>query len=314
MAYLLKNQVREFHIEPTSRCNLLCPQCARTDKGRLNSELPMHDLPHRVYEKIFTAQFSKQLHHVYFCGNYGDPAVAADLLTEIQFLREQGVPRISLFSNGGCRSPEWWRDLAGLLNREEDKAVFSIDGLEDTNHLYRINCQWSSVMANTKAFIGAGGKARWDWLVFEHNAHQLEQGRALSQKMGFLEFNEKATARFITDKNYKSSTSDYQIKTRYGEIKAGANKNLSKFEQIIKKYGSWKSYVETTKINCKYQAIRSLYLDFEGDLWPCCWTGAPKYFKSPNGQREQLGQLWQVYGQGFNNLETHCFEPPLVSW
>ena len=268
MVYLNLDQIREIHIEPTSRCNLLCPQCARTDKSKPNSELPILDLSHQVYEKVFTPELSKQFKHVYFCGNYGDPAVAPNLLDEISFLRKRGIPRITVFTNGGIRKSSWWKDLAGLLNKSGDRVVFSIDGLEDTNHLYRVNCKWQQVMDNCQAFIEGGGKARWDWLVFEHNYHQLEQGRQLSQKMGFVEFNQKATARFVTDKNYRSSRTESSVSTRHGEIKAGANKNVDKFEEIIKKHGSWKAYIDKTKIRCKYQGLGSLYLDFEGDLWP----------------------------------------------
>ena len=67
-------------------------------------------------------------------------------------------------------------------------VVFSIDGLEDTNHLYRRNVQWHKVMENAKSFIDAGGLARWRMIVFEHNAHQLKDAEQLSKAMGFGKF------------------------------------------------------------------------------------------------------------------------------
>jgi hypothetical protein len=44
------------------------------------------------------------------------------------------------------------------------------------------------VIANSQAFIDAGGFASWDYLIFKHNEHQIDEAIALSKKMGFREF------------------------------------------------------------------------------------------------------------------------------
>jgi ubiquinone/menaquinone biosynthesis C-methylase UbiE len=51
-----------------------------------------------------------------------------------------------------------------------------------------------------KAFIAAGGRARWDFLIFEHNQHQVEEAEALATKWGFEKFVAKKTGRFVTGK------------------------------------------------------------------------------------------------------------------
>lgn len=43
-------------------------------------------------------------------------------------------------------------------------------------------------MANAQAFIDAGGYADWDYLIFKHNEHQIDEAIALSKKMGFGNF------------------------------------------------------------------------------------------------------------------------------
>ena len=52
-------------------------------------------------------------------------------------------------------------------------VIFSLDGLEDTNHIYRVGVQFKKVMENTQAFINAGASAHWDMLVFKHNKHHV---------------------------------------------------------------------------------------------------------------------------------------------
>ena len=37
-------------------------------------------------------------------------------------------------------------------------------------------------------FVDAGGKARWDMLVFQHNEHQVEECRTLSAKIRYGKF------------------------------------------------------------------------------------------------------------------------------
>ena len=39
-----------------------------------------------------------------------------------------------------------------------------------------------------RAFINAGGRARWDFLIFAHNEHQVDEAEALATKWGFKSF------------------------------------------------------------------------------------------------------------------------------
>ena len=66
---------------------------------------------------------------------------------------------------------------------------FGIDGLEDTNHLYRRNVRWPTLMRNVRAFVEAGGNAEWDFIEFRQNQHQVEQARMLADELGFSMFN-----------------------------------------------------------------------------------------------------------------------------
>ena len=89
-----------------------------------------------------------------------------------------------MHTNGGVRNEHFWMDLAEL----DVKVIFSIDGLADTNHLYRRNVKWDKLMSNVETFISNGGRANWEYLVFKHNQHQTSQAEALSKRMGFVNF------------------------------------------------------------------------------------------------------------------------------
>ena len=62
MNYLNLNEITTLHIEHTSKCNLLCPQCARVDNnGKKNPILPMDELTIDDYKRILTPEFAKQI-------------------------------------------------------------------------------------------------------------------------------------------------------------------------------------------------------------------------------------------------------------
>jgi MoaA/NifB/PqqE/SkfB family radical SAM enzyme len=161
------NNVKIVHLEPTTNCNAACPQCLRTRTEFEPNELSLEDV-----KLLFTPDVLMQLEKIYMCGNYGDPASARQTLEMYEyFISVNPNLTIGMNTNGGIRFPDWWTRLAKSMNKSNDYVVFSIDGLEDTNHLYRRNVRWSKVMDNAKAFIDAGGSAHWDMLVFEHNKH-----------------------------------------------------------------------------------------------------------------------------------------------
>ena len=191
--------ITDVHLEPTEKCQAACPMCPRNVHGGkenpqiINAELSLEDC-----KKIFEPEFIKQLKHVYMCGNYGDPILAKDT-AEIMLYFRRSNPEIFLrmHTNAGARKAEWWDRLAKIIcHNGRGEVTFSVDGLEDTNHLYRQNVKWNLVERNIKAFIAGGGRARWDYLVFKHNEHQVDEARGLAKKWGFDRFLTKKTSRF----------------------------------------------------------------------------------------------------------------------
>lgn len=289
MNYLNIDEVRVFNIEHTSRCNLKCPQCARVINGKVNPMLTMKDMDLSYYKWLFPKSFCDQLDHIFFCGNYGDPIASYTFMDCVQYLSENNV-RLTIYTNGSLRSEQYWKELASILG-QSGKVIFSIDGLSDTNHIYRINSNFGKVIGNASAFIQAGGFARWDYLVFDYNHHQVEEARSFAKDLGFKIFNEKKTKRFIDNTNYKT------------------NKGKGQFGSIVERYGSWESYIDQTRITCIYKTNKILYIDFDLNVWPCCWVGAPMFFYGDdNVQKKQLLDLMSKYKEGFNSLYYYNLE------
>ena len=174
-----------FHIELSSHCNAACPQCVRNvDGGLLAPNLKLNSLSLVDIKKIFSVNFLQQIRIINLCGNYGDPIMCKDMYEIVHYIMSANK-NIYLYikTNGGARDTDFWTKL-GKFSAENKwiMVVFGIDGLEDTNHIYRRNVNWANLMNNVQAYISAGGKAQWDYLVFAHNEHQLEEAKTLADR------------------------------------------------------------------------------------------------------------------------------------
>jgi len=320
--------IKTIHLEVTQNCQASCPMCDRNMNGEgINPHINLDELSVEDCKNIFSPDFIAQLNTMYMCGNLGDPIVARDTLEIFKYFRKHNSNMwLSMNTNGGAKSEGWWSELANVLGRM-GAVIFSVDGLRDTNHLYRQGVVWDNIERNMKAFIAAGGRARWDYLIFEHNQHQVEEAEALANAWGCEKFMKKKTGRFIDAKTNKKET--HQAKDRKGnettKLKKPdekyVNKALSKQEVIINKYGNMDAYYDAAPVVCKVKKENSLFITAEGLALPCCWTAGRMYkwwHKDP-----KVEQIWDFIPdisalQARNGLEqvfaTGIFERIQDSW
>lgn len=279
--------VRTIHLEITSKCNASCPMCGRNKFGGPENEfLPQSELSLDDMRRMLPEDFVGQLQKVYMCGNYGDPIAAEDTLEVFEWLRSVNPNiRLGLHTNGSARTPAWWARLGSILSGKWDYCKWGIDGLEDTNHLYRRGTSWRKIIENAEAFIGAGGVAQWEYIVFRHNEHQIEEARLLSERMGFRQFRTKKTGRFFSNTRLEGKDSQ-EVWSRNGMVEyhiekptdpAYHNDSLAKETELIERYGGMMQYLDQSCVKCKVSEDKSLYISAEGLAFPCCWTANQLY-------------------------------------
>ena len=306
--------IRTIHLENTQNCQASCPMCDRNMNGKgVNPHIDLSELTLEDCKHIFEPEFIAQLNTMYMCGNLGDPIVAQDTLEIFKYFREHNSKMwLSMNTNAGAKDVKWWTELANVLGRM-GAVIFSVDGLSDTNHIYRQGVNWNNVERNMRAFIDAGGRARWDFLIFDHNQHQVEEAEALATAWGCEKFIPKKTGRFVTAKTEKKES--HQAVNRKGEKTAEIkkpdkkyqNKALNKQDSLLEKYGSMDAYYDVVPINCKVKTDNSLFITAEGLAMPCCWTAGRMYkwwHKDP-----KVEQVWDfiddVGGKDAVNAKKH---------
>lgn len=300
------DDIRIVHLELTHRCNAACPMCARNiHGGAINPDMPLSELTLADIKAILLPHFIGRLKRIYACGNYGDPIVARECIEVFRYLRDHGPQlNLCLHTNGSARRPQWWRQLAAIMQQGPHYLRFGIDGLEDTNHLYRRGTDWKTIMRSATAFIDAGGHAEWDFLVFKHNEHQVEAARKLAQEMGFKEFFVRKTGRFLSSGELETSDR-FDVLDRKGRFEywleqptnpVYVNPAFGNLEQVKQRYGEYQTYLDMVDINCKVAGGKGkIYLSAQGYALPCCWLGAV-FSETSTAERQQFAELINQYG------------------
>lgn len=277
--------IKVIHLEVTSKCQASCPMCARNMQGGItNPFITETEVTLGLFKEWFSNDFIKQLDRLYMCGNLGDPIIAQDTLKIFEYIRELNpTADLGMNTNGSARKLEFWKGLANA----SVKVRFGIDGLVDTHSLYRINTDWDKIIDNVKHFIEQGGEATWDMLVFDHNKHQIELCKDLSDELGFKHFVSKNTARFrdnqlnVLDK--KGSTTHILYPTL-------------RSKQIV-------ANDESKVINCKAVTEKSLYVSAAGNVSPCCWLDNEWMYPHNPSRVDYMDQLGM-----YPNLHTNTLD------
>jgi len=240
---MINRDIKVLHVEPTDVCQASCALCAReTDKDFVKHT--KHHLDMSQIVRVFDLDRIAKLDKMFMCGNYGDPAAGKHTINIYHEFRKIN-PNIVLGmnTNGALQNTAWWRELGRIFNQLNDYVVFSIDGLEDTNSVYRQGVDWHRLMHNVEAFVSAGGSAHWDMLVYQHNQHQVDQCQQIAKSLGFKWFRAKVSKRGFTD--------------------------------ILRAPVNWiNPVINSNKISCHALNEKSVYIDSQGRMSPCCWLGA----------------------------------------
>jgi len=301
--------IKEYQLEITSYCNAACPQCPRNiNGGGVNPYMPLRHLDRSVIDQTFPKDLVERVEQIFFCGSYGDPIMHPEFLEILQDFRNKNANVwLYVHTNGGAHDAKYWAKMAKIMNGL-GKVDFGIDGLKDTNHLYRQNVKFKQVMKNAEAFINAGGRAQWNCIVFEHNEHQLDQIRKLSFDMGFVTIQFKSTGRFFNHRTMESldqwpvqNRNGYKVRyLRPTVLPEYQNKSINRLPKLREEYASWHDYFNSTTINCDALQGRKVAINCEGLVLPCNFFNHNLYDARFN-EDGHLPEANELAGVGKNN-------------
>jgi|TARA_Y100000296_G_scaffold43194_1_gene49663 MoaA/NifB/PqqE/SkfB family radical SAM enzyme len=330
------NDIKLLDIELSNNCNAACPMCARNIHGySINPRLQLNELSIDDFLNI-NFDILDNIEFINISGNYGDPLMCHDVVNIIHYLCETTPAKICMHTNGGLRNAEIWKQLGKI---DQLEVRFGIDGLEDTNHLHRINVCWDLLMNNIKTYINAGGDATWVFLVFFHNQHQIDEARHLAKELKFNKFKTVISDRWRADNfpvfNKEGETShnlfpgatnikDYkQFEHRQNsslDVNKAKNKNgygyiRQRFDTYVEH--NWRDFIsdnEQPKLHCYANNDNRIYIDANGYVFPCNslgyiygWANRYDYFAS------QILELLNSYSKEETNIKFNTLKNILNS-
>jgi radical SAM protein with 4Fe4S-binding SPASM domain len=238
-------------IEPTTSCNLRCPQCP-SGLREFSRNTGMLDL--ELYKKILD-EISPELVYVilYF---QGEPFLNKKFLDFVKYAAEKNV-----YTATSSNAHYFTDDMAkATVQSGLDRLIISIDGTsQDTYSKYRIGGNLEKVIAGTKNLLKWKKELKsntphiiWQFIAFKHNEHQIPEFKKLAKEVGVDEIGIK------TAQIYDYQTSDNFIPD---------NNDLSRYEKLAD--GSYK--IKNKLLNQCWRMWRGSVITWDGLVVPCCF-------------------------------------------
>ena len=341
------DNLRSVHLELSTLCNSICPWCPRYQDFSPNVNPLIKEGAYTLerFKKHFPYDFIQQIEFWTFAGDYGDPCTCPEILDIIEYILSIKDCNIQINTNGGMKNTKFWKQLGELMRGSPDVTytqqqkryvIFSVDGLEDTNHIYRRNVKWHKVISAMETYGNTGARGIWEFLKFKHNEHQKDEVLQLAQKLGFpVRFKNpngfEGAPMPAKDKDYNISYEIYPARwPRDGdgtieEIPIQPLEVTDKQLEFIKLINADNSpikYKDVAKIleqprsgcvNCQaktFGAGNEIRINYDGSVWPCSFFGhlSQKYLK---GRVSSVVHRFQALGilEGIqNNLENNTLK------
>jgi sulfatase maturation enzyme AslB (radical SAM superfamily) len=256
--------MKQLHVEASTYCNARCPLCPRSLYGyKVEGVYPEVHLSVQKFKDALERFPERE--YVYFNGHLGDPMMNPNI---VELVKLTGC-RTAVTTNGSIGSRQSWEDLA----KNNVEVRFSIDGLEDTNHIYRQDVQWNKVMDRVKWFIDAGGVAIWKWIAFKHNVHQEEETRALAKTLGFVRFDASNQGRNYGPALDREGNITHWILPADGSLEPGNYDVPDGIKRYRETHQNFEVEDKVYDINCLHLRDKDSYINAKGEVSPCCFHG-----------------------------------------
>lgn len=258
-------------IEPTTTCNLGCPECPSGLKSftRDTGTLDIH-----FYERLLN-DVHQDLLYLYFYFQ-GEPYLHPQFLQLVQSAASKGIYTVTS-TNAHFLTPRKARETveSGL-----DRILISIDGVtQESYESYRIGGKLDKVIEGTKNLVEAKKVLKSStphiiiqFLVVKPNEHEIPQILALGEELGVDEVKLK-TAQIY---DYQNGSDLIPTIDKYSRYRKEADGSYAiKNEMANKCWKLWHSCVVT----------------WDGKVVPCCFDKDAKYTMG-NLKEQNLRSIW----------------------
>lgn len=268
-------------IEPTTACNLGCPECPSGLKefsrntGNLKSNFAKNIIdelaPHLMYANFYFQ---------------GEPFINPQFLEIVGYAAKKGI-----YTSTSTNAHFLHSSLAKkTVESGLDKLIISIDGVtQETYSAYRRDGQLEKVLEGTKNILHWKKELKskspyviFQFLVVKPNEHEIEAARKLAAEIGVDEI------RFKTAQVY-----DYEN----GNPLIPVNEKYSRY----KKLPNGKYRIKNKLVNQCWRMWQGCVITWDGLVVPCCFDKDATHRLGQLGE-ESLRNIW--YGKQYRKFRS----------
>jgi radical SAM protein with 4Fe4S-binding SPASM domain len=271
-------------IEPTTSCNLRCPECP---SGLRNFTRPTGALEMPLFKKIIDETES----HLQYLTFYfqGEPYLNPAFLDMVKYASDKKI-YTSTSTNAHYLNDE---NAKKTIESGLDRLIISIDGTtQEIYEQYRVGGQLNKVLEGTQNIIKWKKELRsstpyiiFQYLVVKPNEHQIADAQRLADELGVDELVLK-TAQIYDYKNGSDLIPENEKYSRYKKNSTGAYTIKNNLDNQC-----WKMW-------------HSSVITWDGNVVPCCFDKDAKYSMG-NVQTDTFQNIW-------NNEKYQTFRTNLL--
>lgn len=260
-------------IEPTTACNLACPECPSGLKTFTRET-------GNIKEDFFRKTIDELAEHIFYLTFYfqGEPYIHPKFLEMVNYASFKNI-YTATSTNAHFLDD---RNAKHTVESGLDRIIISIDGTnQETYQTYRIKGELDKVIEGTRNILNWKKKLKsktpyviFQFIVFSHNEHQVEEIRQLGKSLGVDEVKIKTAQVY----NYAN-----------GSDRLPGNKKYSRYKK--NEDGSYISNSETAGAYC-WKMWHSCVISWDGLVIPCCFDKDARH-RLGDLKKESFEKIWR---------------------
>lgn len=269
---LIKGYPVSIAIEPTTSCNLRCPECP---SGLRQFSRPTGMLDAEFF-KIMIDELKEHLMYLTFYFQ-GEPYLNPKFLEMVKYASEKGI-YTSTSTNAHYLNDE---NARKTIESQLDRMIISIDGTtQETYEQYRVGGSLEKVIEGTKSIMKWKKQLNsqtpyvvFQFLVVRPNEHQIDEVKKLGKELGVDEVKLKTAQVY-----------DYEN----GNDLIPINETYSRYER----QSSGRYKIKNALLNHCWRMWSSCVITWDGLVVPCCFDKDAKH-QLGDLKRESFKKIWQ---------------------
>ncbi len=272
-------------FEPTTACNLRCPECP---SGLRSFSRPTGIMPEALFKKVIDELHDTLLYLLFYF--QGEPYLHPQFLDLVQYASQKGLYTATSTNAHFLHPANAQKTVASGLNR----LIVSIDGTtQDTYQQYRVGGKLDKVIEGTENILHWKRKlgARtphviFQFLVVRPNEHQVEEVKKLATSLGVDEVRFK-TAQIY---DYRHGSPLMPTLDRYARYRKQADGTYAIKNKLLNQ--CWKMW-------------HSCVVTWDGQVVPCCFDKDASHSLG-NVSQKSFREVW--HGQAYKAFRARLLQ------